>query len=77
MSPPRAHSSGLPEVSARRRSLIVRRLDSLGRSLGDLIRLTFDLKAREVGFPSLTEQIDTRSPSGELVFHVFGARSLA
>jgi DNA invertase Pin-like site-specific DNA recombinase len=54
-------------------TLIVWRLDRLGRSLGDLIRLTHELKARGVGFASLTEQIDTRSPSGQLVFHVFGA----
>jgi DNA invertase Pin-like site-specific DNA recombinase len=31
------------------------------------------LKAHGVGFASLTEQIDTRSPSGQLVFHIFGA----
>jgi hypothetical protein len=43
-------------------TLIVWRLDRLGRSLGDLIRLTHELKARGVGFASLTEQIDTRSP---------------
>jgi DNA invertase Pin-like site-specific DNA recombinase len=54
-------------------TLIVWRLDRLGRSLGDLIRLTHDLKARGIGFASLTEQIDTRSPSGQLIFHVFGA----
>jgi DNA invertase Pin-like site-specific DNA recombinase len=48
-------------------------LDRLGRSLGDLIRLTHDLKGRGIGFASLTEQIDTRSPSGQLIFHVFGA----
>jgi DNA invertase Pin-like site-specific DNA recombinase len=54
-------------------TLIVWRLDRLGRSLGDLIHLTHELKARGVGFASLTEQIDTRSPSGQLVFHVFGA----
>lgn len=54
-------------------TLIVWRLDHLGRSLGDLIRLTHDLKARGIGFASLTEQIDTRSPSGQLIFHVFGA----
>lgn len=54
-------------------TLIVWRLDRLGRSLGDLIHLTHEFKARGVGFASLTEQIDTRSPSGQLVFHVFGA----
>jgi DNA invertase Pin-like site-specific DNA recombinase len=54
-------------------TLIVWRLDRLGRSLGDLIRLTQDFKTRGVSFASLTEQIDTRSPTGQLVFHVFGA----
>ena len=54
-------------------TLIVWRLDRLGRSLGDLIHLTHEFKARGVGFASLTEQIDTRSPTGQLVFHVIGA----
>jgi len=57
-------------------TLIVWRLDRLGRSLGDLIHLTHELKARAVGFASLTEQIDTQSPSGQLVFHVFGALTI-
>jgi DNA invertase Pin-like site-specific DNA recombinase len=54
-------------------TLIVWRLDRLGRSLGDLIHLTHEYQARGVGFASLTEQIDTRSPTGQLVFHAFGA----
>jgi DNA invertase Pin-like site-specific DNA recombinase len=54
-------------------TLIVWRLDRLGRSLGNLIHLTHEFKARGVGFASLTEQIDTRSPTGQLVFHVIGA----
>jgi len=54
-------------------TLIVWRLDRLGRSLGDLIHLTHEFKTRGIGFASLTEQIDTRSPAGQLVFHVFGA----
>ena len=45
----------------------------IGRSLADLIRLTQELKGRGVGFASLTEHIDTRSPTGKLVFHMFGA----
>jgi DNA invertase Pin-like site-specific DNA recombinase len=53
--------------------LIVWRLDRLGRSLGDLIRLTQDLQKRGIAFASLTERIDTRSPTGQLVFHMFGA----
>jgi DNA invertase Pin-like site-specific DNA recombinase len=77
------HASGKntarPELEACLKSLrdgdtlVVWRLDRLGRSLGDLIRLTQDLQARGVGFSSLTEQIDTASPSGKLIFHVFGA----
>ena len=54
-------------------ALIVWRLDRLGRSLGDLIRLTQDLQKRGIAFASLTERIDTRSPTGQLVFHLFGA----
>ena len=54
-------------------TLIVWRLDRLGRSLRDLIRLTHDLQGRGVGFESLTEQIDTFSTTGKLVFHVFAA----
>ncbi|HTY68230.1 MAG TPA: recombinase family protein [Alphaproteobacteria bacterium] len=54
-------------------TLIVWRLDRLGRSLADLIRLTQELQVRGIGFASLTEKIDTQSPTGRLVFHVFGA----
>lgn len=54
-------------------TLIVWRLDRLGRSLADLIRLTQELQARGIGFASLTEKIDTQSPTGRLIFHVFGA----
>jgi DNA invertase Pin-like site-specific DNA recombinase len=54
-------------------TLIVWRLDRLGRSLADLIRLTQELQSRGIAFESLTEKIDTQSPTGRLVFHVFGA----
>lgn len=54
-------------------TLIVWRLDRLGRSLVDLIRITQELQARGVAFASLTEKIDTQSPTGKLIFHVFGA----
>jgi DNA invertase Pin-like site-specific DNA recombinase len=53
--------------------LVVWRLDRLGRSLGHLIETITDLNRRVVGFRSLTEQIDTTTPSGKLIFHVFGA----
>lgn len=54
-------------------TLIVWRLDRLGRSLKQLIELVGNLEDREIGFKSLTESIDTTSPSGKLVFHIFGA----
>ncbi|TCJ15225.1 recombinase family protein [Parasulfuritortus cantonensis] len=53
--------------------LVVWRLDRLGRSLPHLIETIGDLEARGVGFRSLTESIDTTTPGGRLVFHVFGA----
>ena len=52
---------------------VVWKLDQLGRSLQDLIRIIADLKGRGVGFKSLTEGIDTTHPGGMLIFHIFGA----
>lgn len=54
-------------------TLVVWRLDRLGRTLPHLITLIDELKQRSVGFCSLTENIDTTTPSGELIFHIFGA----
>lgn len=53
--------------------LVVWRLARLGRSLPYLIETIRSLSERGVGFKSLTEQIDTTSPSGKLIFHAFGA----
>lgn len=53
--------------------LVVWRLDRLGRSLPHLIETIGGLEARGIGFRSLTETIDTTTPSGRLIFHVFGA----
>ena len=47
--------------------------NSLGRSLRQLIEVTIDLDRRGIGLRSLQEQIDTTTPGGKLVFHVFGA----
>ena len=47
----------------------------LGRSLPHLIETIGALEARGVGFRSLTESIDTTTPGGRLIFHVFGALS--
>src|SRR5688500_6406450 len=54
-------------------TLVVWRLDRLGRSLKHLIETVADLRDRGIGFKSLTERIDTTTPGGKLVFHVFGA----
>ena len=56
-------------------TLVVWRLDRLGRSLKDLVCLVTELEQRGVGFESLTEQIDTDNAAGRLVFHVFAALS--
>jgi DNA invertase Pin-like site-specific DNA recombinase len=45
----------------------------LGRSLAQLIDLLTQLDERGVAFKSLTEQIDTTTSSGKLIFHIFGA----
>ena len=54
-------------------TLVVWRLDRLGRSLTNLIELMTTLAERGVGFRSLSEQIDTTTSGGKLVFHIFGA----
>ena len=54
-------------------TLVVWRLDRLGRSLGHLIETVGHLAKTGRGFRSLREQIDTTTPGGKLVFHLFGA----
>lgn len=54
-------------------TVVVWRLDRLGRSLRHLMEVVRDFDSREVGFRSLTEAIDTTTPGGKLVFHIFGA----
>lgn len=53
--------------------LVVWKLDRLGRSLPHLLATVTALKAQGVAFRSLTEQMDTTTPHGEFLFHVFGA----
>ena len=54
-------------------TLIVWRLDRLGRSLRDLIDWMHYLEQEGVSLRSLQESIDTSTPTGKLVFHLFGA----
>lgn len=55
-------------------TLIVWRLDRLGRSLPHLVEVVSGLKERGVGFRSLRDgMLDTTTASGELVFHIFAA----
>ena len=54
-------------------TLVVWRLDRLGRSITHLIQTVSGLAQRGVGFKSLTENIDTTTSGGKLVFHIFGA----
>src|ERR687893_2887428 len=54
-------------------TLVVWRLDRLGRSLKDLIERITELHSRNIGFKSLTENIDTTTSGGKLIFHIFGA----
>jgi len=54
-------------------TLVVWKLDRLGRSLRHLIDVVTLLQGRGIGFKSLTEQLDTTTSGGKLVFHVFAA----
>ncbi len=53
--------------------LMVWKLDRLGRSMRHLIETVTELEAKGIGLRSLTENIDTNTPGGRLVFHLFGA----
>jgi Enterobacteriaceae phage serine recombinase len=52
--------------------LVVWKLDRLGRSLGDLIKLLDDLKGQGMKFKSLTESIDTQTPTGRAMWQMVG-----
>ena len=72
-------SAARPELEQCRKALragdtlVVWRLDRLGRSLHDLVQIVAELEQRGVHFESLTEKIETGSAAGKLVFHVFAA----
>ncbi|WP_067708239.1 recombinase family protein [Erwinia sp. ErVv1] len=54
-------------------TLIVWKLDRLGRSMRHLVMLTEQLRERDVNFKSLTDSIDTATPMGRFFFHIMGA----
>jgi DNA invertase Pin-like site-specific DNA recombinase len=70
---------GRPELDQCRKALrsgdtlVVFKLDRLGRSLPDLIQTITELENNGIGFESITEKIDTKTASGKLQFHVFAA----
>jgi len=53
--------------------IVVTKYDRLARSLRDLLDIVEAIKARGAGFRSLAEDIDTTTPAGRLVFHVFAS----
>ena len=72
----KAERKGLTEALSHLRegdTLVVWRLDRLGRSLRHLIDTITDLAEKSIGFKSLSENIDTTTSGGKLVFHIFGA----
>ncbi|QKJ87405.1 recombinase family protein [Paramixta manurensis] len=54
-------------------TLVVWKLDRLGRSMRHLVALTGELHERGVNFRSLTDSIDTATPMGRFFFHIMGA----
>src|SRR2546423_5250293 len=54
-------------------TLVVWKLDRLGRTLKHLIETIADFNKRHIGFKSLTESIDTTTSGGKLIFHIFGS----
>ena len=67
---------GLDQALAQLRAgdtLVVWRLDRLGRSLPHLLETITNLERQSIGFKSLTENIDTTTSGGKLIFHIFGA----
>ena len=54
-------------------TIVVWKLDRLGRSIQHLIQTVKDLNDKNIGFKSLQENIDTETSSGKLIFHIFSA----
>ena len=72
----KAEQTGLTQALSQLRegdTFVVWRLDRLGRSLKHLIETVTKLQAQHIAFQSITENIDTATATGKLVFHIFGA----
>jgi DNA invertase Pin-like site-specific DNA recombinase len=72
----KAARPGLEKTLTRLRegdTLVVWKLDRLGRSLQHLIESVQALESRGVGFKSLQDNIDTTTPGGKLLFHILGS----
>jgi DNA invertase Pin-like site-specific DNA recombinase len=72
----KAERPGLHEAMSHLRAgdtLVVWRLDRLGRTLKQLISTITDLSDKGIGFKSLQESMDTTTSGGKLIFHNFGA----
>ena len=54
-------------------TLIVWKLDRLGRSIKNLISLISDLNSKDIHFKSITDSIDTSTPSGRFFFHIMAS----
>jgi len=65
--------NSIKEILRKGDTLVVWRLDRLGRSLKDLIEWINYLEDKGISFRSLQESIDTSTSAGKLVFHIFGA----
>jgi len=63
----------LKKILRKEDTVVVWKLDRMGRGLRDLINLMKEFEEKEVGFKSLTEGIDTTTTAGKLIFHIFGA----
>ena len=76
MSGAKAERPGLQDAMHHLRAgdtLVVWRLDRLGRTLKHLIATVTELSDQAIGFMSLQEHIDTTTSGGKLIFHIFGA----
>ncbi|HYG85059.1 MAG TPA: recombinase family protein [Azospirillum sp.] len=72
----KADRPGLAELMRALREddvIVIWRLDRLGRSLRELLELVSRIEAAGAGLRSLTETLDTTTPTGRLLFHLFGA----